>query len=137
MTRNHHETASVAFPQIESSMRKAQAKKRPNIFENMAELVQMLQTPAANSYLAKFRGAVYIGNQIALLFMTKKAKESLRNITHIFFDGTFFTGLAQANQLFNILGLIGIGETERAISLLHVLMTHRTEHLYKEVPNKV
>ena len=43
----------------------------------------------------------------------------------------------QATQLFNILGLIGNRETERVISLLHVLITHRTEHLYKEVLNKI
>jgi len=46
----------------------------------------MLQTPAADSYSANFRGAVYNGDQIALLFMTEKAKECLRNITHI--DGS-------------------------------------------------
>ena len=33
--------------------------------------------------------------------------------------------------------LIGNGETERAIPLLHVLMTHRTEYLHKEVIKKV
>ena len=97
----------------------------------------MLQTPAADSYSANFRGAVYNGDQIALLFMAEKAKECLRNITHIFFDGTFFPLPVQATQLFNIFGLIGNEETERTIPLPHVLITHRTEHLYKEVLNKV
>ena len=49
----------------------------------------------------------------------EKAKKCLRNIIHIFFDGTFFNVPVQATQLFNILGLIGNGETERAIPLLH------------------
>jgi len=44
MTRNHPEAACVTFPQIVSSVRRAQAKNRLNIPENMAELVQMLQT---------------------------------------------------------------------------------------------
>jgi len=44
MTRNHSEAARATFPQIESSVRRAQAKNRLNIPENMAELVQMLQT---------------------------------------------------------------------------------------------
>ena len=57
---------------------RAQAKKRPNIPENMAELGQMLLTPVADSYSANFRRAVHNEDQIALLVRIGKGQKMLK-----------------------------------------------------------
>ena len=114
-------------------MYRARRRAQPPVPRTAAEFVVLMSDTLAENYKQHFKGAVELGTELAIIFMSTVIIPRLAEVQHAFYDGTFFCVPVLFYQLFSILAVFG----DKTLPVVSVLMTGKSEALYHKVTAKI
>ena len=136
-TRHSPAAHALSFSEVESTMYRERKKSQPSVPDDLRQLPGVLErnlllyTEDGSSF---FRDMVDCGgNGVAFLFATNDQLEMMGGRDTIMMDGTFKTVPRQFNQMYTIFCQF----SGHALPGVFILMTRKTEELYRAVFNKI
>lgn len=103
-------------------MYRARRRAQPPVPRTAAEFVAWMSNPLAENYNQHFKGAVELGTELAIIFMSTVIIPRLAEVQHAFFDATFFCVPVLFYQFFSIMAVFG----DKALPVASVLMTGKS-----------
>ena len=125
--------SSFTFREVELGMYRARRSAQPPVPRTATEFVMWMSDTLAENYNQHFKGAVELGTERAIIFMSSVIIPRLAEVQHAFYDGTFFCVPVLFYQLFSILAVF----RDKALPVASVLMTGKSEALYRKVTAKI
>ena len=128
--RNHQEAASISYRNTRCIMSKRRMLQIPGMPKTAVEFSQLL---VYSRYSYMHKATVCVDNSVGTIFVSDKMILVAKSCKRICFDGTFYTVPKIFYQLFTIFCI----QDEHTIPIIHVLMTNKSEELYKACINRV
>ena len=131
-TRDEEAGASIAYCQIRNSLVKRRKKLYPGVPSTSEEFKEMIFD---SGFLNFYRGSVSLPNNegTAILFISDLMLANLKLTKSIKFDATFYVVPKIFYQLFTIFTTTD----DNSFPCVHVLMSRKTEGLYRAVLEKI
>ena len=131
-TRDEQAGASIAYCQIRNSLVKRRKNLYPGVPQTSEEFQEMI---LLSGFLKFYRGSVSLPNNegTAVVFISDLILANLKLTKTIKFDDTFYVVPKIFYQLFTIFTTID----DSSFPYIHVLMSRKTENLYRAVWEKI